>query len=567
MNNEYIEKIVSHIKNSSSKGTSQAELTDHYIEKQRFYEEIGYDEEAAGLKTQEDIGDPDMIGEQLNVKSKKTVNHYIPLLFSFYVNGLIMDYYTSISAKTIIIETIVWFLMPVFMLLILVKAIKQKAVAASVISLLGSMHLLHSHIVPIITDIVTGANTAFIHFRTAAISRISAYDFEMDYAQTQSNYLKQFASYEKIYTVLCVVFIGIVAVCGIWSIFISIRTIRLKNTKRDYHIALALRIIVIAVTVITVAASVIDIVKIASFPYNYNSTVRQELTAEDEKMLKMINSGELDHAPNYDDYPMFSKRGTAEFYCGDGFVALGITTLDKIKDEISPMFSRREGKEIIEKMSTVTSLDDAPKPYEMQYLIDKQIVSITYTCDYYGELRYDFTKEDEGFVLSESVVRTELDINPSAEVRAECENILKDYLKNDYYKDEFELYPDSEIYFISTEYKVNYDAASDTYEFLYYDIDPVVVAEYEGRLYLVSNDNINYDQIQSVRITPKSRKVRIQKDGISKSLLDDSDFDYSSISFDDSQKADYLYDQYGVKLSGFIYYIEEKSEYFVHDFN
>ena len=53
---------------------------------------------------------------------------------------------------------------------------------------------------------------------------------------------------------------------------------------------------------------------------------------------------------------------------------------------------------------------------------------------------------------------------------------------------------------------------------------------------------------------------------ISKSLLDDSDFDYSSITFNDSQRADYLYDHYGVKISGFIYYVEEKSEYFVHDF-
>ena len=244
--------------------------------------------------------------------------------------------------------------------------------------------------------------------------------------------------------------------------------------------------------------------------------------------------------------------------------------------EKKPIYTRAEAKNIMEKMKTVTVIDDAPKPYEIKYTNPENVIEIVFPCEYYGELRYIFTNQNGEFVLNESIIRTEVGVNPSAEIRAQCEALLKQDFKRDYYKEEFKSYPDSEITLISEEYGVNYDAYSDTYEFLYSGFIPFMTTQVEGKRYIVSFTKSKEYEAQKtiVRISPSSGKVRVEEDmsGMIKSdhglsAVPDDYYDSDPFHYTDAMKiAKYYEEKFGTKIYGYIYYFSDDVGYFVHDF-
>lgn len=68
-NSKYIDSVLSHIKNKGSHREIQEELYDHIDEKDRFFEKIGYDSVSAQEKTEEAMGDGDIVGEQLDMQT------------------------------------------------------------------------------------------------------------------------------------------------------------------------------------------------------------------------------------------------------------------------------------------------------------------------------------------------------------------------------------------------------------------------------------------------------------------------------------------------------------------
>ncbi len=592
--NDYIESIVSHIKNRRAEEAAREELTDHYIEKQRFYEEIGYDEESAGLKTQEDIGDPDMIGEQLNVKPKKTVRIFVLLFLMYIVAGFSVALNTDLFEKYVALESAFFLTIPVALMIILIAAITQKAHVISSLSAFFSLIFLQGYIAPIIAEIIVGADTSFVNYQYGFNMLLFRYDHENDQRIIISEYLKQFSSYQTVFTVLCLAFVCAVGVCGIGSVIIGRRTRRLENTKNDYLLSVVFRKILIAVTVITVAAAAACVVMVARFPNEYLPNSKQSLIAEDEKYLKLIKDNA--ESPFFEDdvWLKYSKDGTViaierwnsdESYSADGStVSASEHDYDfslKLEDyqyiDKKPIYTRAEAKNIMEKMKSVTVIDDAPKPYEIKYSSsEKDKLTIIYPCDYYGELRYVFINQNGEFVLNGSIIRTDIDVKPSEEIRAQCEALLKQDFKTDYYKDEFKSYPDSEITFISEEYGVNYDADSDTYEFLYSGFIPVMTTQVEGKRYIVSHEKSEeYDgQKTIVRISPSGGKVRVDED-ISEMIKYEPDFSTAPIDYNPSpfyntsalKIAEYFEENYGIKLYGFIFYFDDDVGFVVNDFN
>ncbi|MGN0528572.1 MAG: hypothetical protein ACI4IE_05520, partial [Eubacterium sp.] len=68
-NSKYIDSVLSHIKNKGSHREIQKEPYDHIDEKDRLFEEIGYDSASAQEKTEEAMGDGDIVGEQLDMQT------------------------------------------------------------------------------------------------------------------------------------------------------------------------------------------------------------------------------------------------------------------------------------------------------------------------------------------------------------------------------------------------------------------------------------------------------------------------------------------------------------------
>lgn len=63
---DYISIVLSHIKNKVFLASIEQELNDHISDRAGYYEEIGYDAEVSLQKAMEHIGNPDVVGEQMN---------------------------------------------------------------------------------------------------------------------------------------------------------------------------------------------------------------------------------------------------------------------------------------------------------------------------------------------------------------------------------------------------------------------------------------------------------------------------------------------------------------------
>ena len=63
---DYIGIVLSHIKNKVFLASIEQELEDHIADRAEYYEKIGYDTEVSLQKAMEHIGNPDVVGEQMN---------------------------------------------------------------------------------------------------------------------------------------------------------------------------------------------------------------------------------------------------------------------------------------------------------------------------------------------------------------------------------------------------------------------------------------------------------------------------------------------------------------------
>lgn len=89
---QYIDSVLSHIKNKAYKKDIENEITSHIEERQEYYIQTGYDENQALNNAVKQMGDPDKLGEEMNRLYKNTP----ALIFSFallFVFALCLIYY------------------------------------------------------------------------------------------------------------------------------------------------------------------------------------------------------------------------------------------------------------------------------------------------------------------------------------------------------------------------------------------------------------------------------------------------------------------------------------------
>ncbi len=83
-NSKYIDSVLSHIKNKGSHREIQEELYDHIDEKDRFFEKIGYDSVSAQEKTEEAMGDGDIVGEQLDMQTGRRARNVVYVIIALF---------------------------------------------------------------------------------------------------------------------------------------------------------------------------------------------------------------------------------------------------------------------------------------------------------------------------------------------------------------------------------------------------------------------------------------------------------------------------------------------------
>lgn len=63
---QYIDTVLSHVKNKAYRKDIEAELMSHIEEREEYYLEIGWEKETASAKALENMGDPKQVGEEMN---------------------------------------------------------------------------------------------------------------------------------------------------------------------------------------------------------------------------------------------------------------------------------------------------------------------------------------------------------------------------------------------------------------------------------------------------------------------------------------------------------------------
>ena len=79
---KYISTVLSHITNKREKDKIEYELYDHLDEKEKWFEQCGFDEDAAADKADDSMGDGDVVGEQLDMINKSFFAKRFPTMLA-----------------------------------------------------------------------------------------------------------------------------------------------------------------------------------------------------------------------------------------------------------------------------------------------------------------------------------------------------------------------------------------------------------------------------------------------------------------------------------------------------
>ena len=229
----YIYKVLSHISGKQKKEAVKNELFDHLDEKERFFDELGYDENASADKTDEAMGDADLVGEQLDSIGKRIFKSN---LFSNYIAGLslllmIIAYFNLSTTKLSLSATFYihhYAFSPLYSLCMF-----------SILFLLGIINLLTGIKKKNIFSLVSGFIISEIiiiigpyHYIDLLYCIINKKSY-IDTFFMQSNVALMPDNVSSNYLIAIIISSIFIALITIISFVIILKTKRLKNTKQD----------------------------------------------------------------------------------------------------------------------------------------------------------------------------------------------------------------------------------------------------------------------------------------------------------------------------------------------
>jgi hypothetical protein len=281
----YIEKVLSHISGKQRKEAVKNELFDHLDEKERFFGEIGYDENASSDKTDEAMGDADLVGEQLDsigksfFKSNSFLYTFsgVSLLLMIWAYVLISFYdmsgsFSSLGHYFLYSFSSFW-----------------SFCSFSIIFILGIINLLFGVKRKNAICLTTG------FFITETITVMGPYDYQKLFSsflnETSYDYIGSFfmnsflsltpynfhSTFQYIFTAVFACFYLVIFIAGLTVI---LKTKKLKNTKNDLKIKNALITIISALAVICSITSI----SIAGLVIHNSKTIVDRVSSEYAEM-------------------------------------------------------------------------------------------------------------------------------------------------------------------------------------------------------------------------------------------------------------------------------------------
>ncbi len=407
----YIERVLSHISGRQRKAEIENELFDHLDEKEKFWQKIGYDSDSALEKSEEQMGDPDLVGEQLDsvVKRRRVLFPVLAVLniillhsgFYIMVEGLefdgvyfftvffdIFDVWLEISS---LYASIISAAVVIFGAVNVIIGLKNKRLLNFISGVLcsESMIILSPHLLSALTDSLPDMKKYICRFFT------DDYYFEKVALNSVSRTDLIFLSI-SILVSACVFFFGLRYI---------IRIRRLTNTKADMKIKNVLCVFCIALITLCVAFNAFLFVEIKAAENSIKSEATAELEEADEKFLECYREFGGKNANKVwkklcesTDYKfIYHSSSSSEYFETDKAIEFGIS----IQNPFS--FSYKEYDiNSLNGLENITSVSAAPVPYSV--MLDYNSASITLRLRYgqgqYLEFYYDEVKRD--FVLSDS---------------------------------------------------------------------------------------------------------------------------------------------------------------------
>lgn len=403
-NDNYIDRVLSHIHSKHRKNEIEPELFDHIDENKKFFSEIGYDENAAAENADSKMGDADIVGEQLNsIKKRFKANYYIlsALQIAAVIAYTIWEYKkNAVFSKTTLEFSIVDF--AVYSACILLSliccsiGIKNKHLCSLASGAIGSI-------------IIINTMPYVLQFEIKNLfSGFNLYEFfyDLDYLDFYNN------SYNTLpITIILVLIILSVSITGI---IILIKTKLLKNTKRDikrnkiaYIISVLLIIATALLTVNTVYQTLI---------------IKDSLISKTEQEVQEINDIVINNAEEFMtvDPDELQTALNRHFKSGDDGNFLYYGENEKYISDYSIAFSTAYAYVYSNnENTTITICYNLTNPFSLNgNLIQLGIEPIEY--------KYS-SKTNEYYICSlSSYERTELNKEQSNELQTALEEYFKD---------------------------------------------------------------------------------------------------------------------------------------------
>lgn len=283
---KYVDKVLSHIKGNKGKKQIEYELFDHIDEHQKFFEDIGYNEETAIVKSEEKMGDADIVGEQFNsMKKHNYIFDYVimvlaPVLsYLFYhftalddsIKGMFSSLQPYLMAPNFY-GTIVGFIGIIIGLLYIVRGIKRKNILFATFGYLYSSLMLC--FAP--KEWLDGINSDYI-----------SYLFESYYSDTSGLIYIDLSPKQIVFLLLLLVLFSAFYILALRNI---IKTKKLKNTKQDLKLGKAVSILLCVLALIFAILGSFITVKAYSYKSESEQIAKAELMEMNEFIIDNANS-------------------------------------------------------------------------------------------------------------------------------------------------------------------------------------------------------------------------------------------------------------------------------------
>ena len=484
----YIKKLLSHINGKKHKQIIEAELSDHIAEKEKWYEEIGYDPETAAIRAEEDMGDPDTAGEELSSLHSGTDKRSIlvsALMLILPMLGYFLAFLQGSFEPPLRFELCYLLECPLvfFMLAAMIYAFRKQRIIPLLISSAVSAYTLHSE-----------NCCALLLTSGRDIGRYIFLGFSDDYG---GYYLYTLLADNgvplSLLNTVRIVLPVIVLLCAVVPAAIIIKNKRFINRKYDYYIGRGVKIFLSVFAAVFLISSTAQGVQLSAFGKRYVQSVEENLPLQNRSMIEAVydfkkngNSDFSDIIREFDikDNPYCITESETENIYSESFLCTRTPQIINLftGSDFTP-FDEEAAESLIDFVrSGGKYIEDAPMYCELSYDGEDRIVLSCYT-DSYGMQKLMFDYIDGRFCLTDSLICTDADAELSDEQFRQFFDAFmaeRDELAN---HKSFITDPNYELHAFTETFSVTYNDMEDVYT-VYFAFRPFSITEVDGEVYI-----------------------------------------------------------------------------------